>query len=423
MTDALHAPIALLSAVLAGAFLSAAGVSGSAFAQQPANAEYQAQVQDAKFRAFVIAFRAEAMQAGLDPQIYDAATSAIARNQRVEALNLEQPEFTKPVWAYLASTVSPERIATGQRLLAADASMLDAIEKRFGVQREILVAIWGIESDYGRETGSFDIFEALATLAFDGPRTDFGRRELLDALKIAQQERLRPDEMTSSWAGAFGQTQFVPSSFLRYAVDGDGDGRRDLWRSPADALASAANLLAQSAWQRSAPWGYQVRLPENFPYERADIENVLTITAWRNLGVRAAAGWELPVSAARAAIYLPAGAAGPSFIVFDNFRTLLKYNDAASYALAVCLLADSLKGYATIAARWPTEAFPLSRAERITLQTDLAKLGFNPGSVDGILGSQTRSAVRAYQKSRGLIADGYSSEPLLLRIEQELGGR
>jgi len=412
-----------LPTALLAAFSFTAGLCGSALAQQTTNEAYQTQVQDSKFRTFIAAFRTDAIRAGIEPQIYDSAAAAIARNPRVEALNLEQPEFAKPIWEYLASALSPARITTGQRLLAADAPMLDAIEKRFGIQREILVAIWGMESDYGREMGSFNIFEALATLAYDGPRADFGRRELLDALKIAQQERLRPTDMTSSWAGAFGQTQFVPSSFLRYAVDGDGDGREDLWGSAADALASAANLLAQSSWEAMASWGYRVILPRNFPYEDADLDDLRPITTWRNLGVRAAAGWQLPFSDARSAIYLPAGAAGPAFIVFDNFRTLLKYNNAASYALAVCLFADSLKGYAPVAGRWPTGALPLSRSERVALQTNLVRLGFDPGSEDGIVGSQTRKALRAYQKSRGIPADGYASEQLLARIEQELGGR
>ncbi|HEX3430346.1 MAG TPA: lytic murein transglycosylase [Rhizomicrobium sp.] len=414
--------IALATAVFAGAPLLAWG-QAPAVAQGPINTYSQAQIQDSKFRDFVGGFRTSAIQAGIDSQLYDAAMAPIARNPRVEELNLEQPEFVKPIWVYLASAISPERVATGQQRLTSDRAMLDAVEARFGVQREILVAIWGIESDYGREMGGFNIFEALATLAYDGPRADFGRRELLDALRIAQQEHFRPDEMTSSWAGAFGQTQFVPSAFLHYAVDGDGDGRRDLWHSPADALASAANLLAQSSWERGAPWGYQVSVPESFPYEDADLGNVQTITFWRNLGVRATVGWKLPVSDARASIYLPAGAGGPAFIVFDNFRTLLKYNNAASYALAVCLLADGLRGYAPIAARWPTDMLPLSRSETIALQSDLARLGFASGSADGLLGSQTRKAVRAYQKSRGLIPDGYASEPLFARIEQELGGR
>jgi membrane-bound lytic murein transglycosylase B len=377
---------------------------------------------DSKFRDFVAEFRTTAVRAGIDAQLYDNAMAAITRNSRVETLNLEQPEFVKPVWQYLASVLSPERVANGQRLLAAYRQMFDALEKRFGVQREVLVAIWGIESDYGTEMGSFNIFEALSTLAYDGPRADFGRRELLDAFLIVQHEHFRPGEMTSSWAGAFGQTQFVPSSFLNFAVDQDGDGRRDLWRSAADALASAANLLARSSWEPGATWGYRVALPGGFPYEAADLENVQTISAWRNLGVRATGGWELPASNARAALYLPAGANGPAFIVFDNFRTLLKYNNAASYALAVSLLADRLKGYAPVAAVWPTDQLPLSRPERLSLQAGLAKLGFASGATDGILGSQTRRAVRAYQKSRGLVPDGYASEPLLARIQAEAGG-
>jgi membrane-bound lytic murein transglycosylase B len=419
----LSRPSVLIIAVFVGALGPAAGFASSAYAQQATNGLYDAQMQDAKFRTFLASFRATAVQAGLEPQTYDTAMAGIARNPRVEALNLEQPEFAKAVWEYLDSILSPARIALGEQLLLADAPMLDAIEKRFGVQREILVAIWGIESGYGRDMGSFNIFEALATLAYDGPRADFGRRELLDALRILQQERLRPDTMTSSWAGAFGQTQFVPSSFLRYAVDGDGDGRRDLWNSAADALASAANLLAQSSWEAMASWGYQVILPPGFPYADADIDNLRPITTWRNLGVHAAAGWQLPVSDARSAIYLPAGAAGPAFIVFDNFRTLLKYNNAASYALAVCLLSDRLKGYAPISAAWPRDALPLTHSGRLALQADLARLGFDPGTADGILGSQTRQALRAYQRSRGLVADGYASEQLLGRMEQELGGR
>ncbi|HEX4078604.1 MAG TPA: lytic murein transglycosylase [Rhizomicrobium sp.] len=375
---------------------------------------------DAQFQAFLAGFRTTAIQAGIDPPIWDASMSALAPDPRVEELDLQQPEFVKPVWDYLDSTVSPERVAAGQERLAAYADILNAIELRFGVQKEILVAIWGIESNYGAEMGSFDIFDALATLAYQGPRSDFGRRELLDALRIEQQERIVPAEMTSSWAGAFGQTQFVPSAFLRYAVDGDGDGKRDLWHSPADALASAANLLAQSGWERGAPWGYQVILPTNFPYELADLDKPGTITSWRNLGVRAAGGWALPVSEARAAIYLPAGARGPAFMVFDNFRTVLKYNNAASYALAVCTLADRLEGRPPIVVDWPRDALPLSRPEQLALQTDLQRLGYDPGALDGILGRQGRAALRAWQKSRGLVPDGYATESLLEQIEREM---
>lgn len=410
--------IGALRAALAAAFLFGAP-AGAVRAQTPLPVPSSPADQDAKFRAFVISFRQTALAAGIAPQIYDASVTGLTRDPRVETLNLQQPEFTKPIWQYLAGAVSAARIAQGQALLADDAQMLSAIEQRFGVQKEILVAVWGIESDYGSEMGSFDIFDALATLAYDGPRSDFGRRELVDALQIEQQEHFATAEMTSSWAGAFGQTQFVPSAFLRYAVDGDGDGRRDLWHSAADSLASAANLLAQSGWERGAPWGYQVQLPSNFAYEYADPDRVSTITAWRNLGVRGLGGWELPVSEARAAIYLPAGARGPAFMVFDNFRTVLKYNNAGSYALAVCTLADRMQGHAPIEASWPTDELPLSRSERIALQTNLVRLGFDSGAADGILGPKARAALRAYQKSRGLVPDAFATEALLSRMERE----
>jgi membrane-bound lytic murein transglycosylase B len=376
--------------------------------------------QDAKFQAFLADFRATALKAGIDPQIYDSSVAGLVRNPRVEELNLEQPEFVKPVWDYLESAVSMQRIATGQTMLAQNAAMLSAIEQRFGVQKEILVAIWGIESDYGAATGGFNMFAALTTLGYDGPRSAFGRSEFVDALRMEQQEHFAPAEMTSSWAGAFGQTQLEPSTFLRYAVDGDGDGRRDLWRSPADALASAANLLAQSGWERGAPWGYEVTLPRNFPYELADLDKPQTITAWRNLGVRAAGGWELPVSDARAAIYLPAGARGPGFIVFDNFKTLLKYNNAASYALAVCVLSDRLLGHPPIAAAWPRGEVPLTRDEQLVMQTDLKRMGFDPGALDGILGRQGRTAFRAWQKAHGFVPDGFATEALLQQMVRDL---
>jgi membrane-bound lytic murein transglycosylase B len=378
---------------------------------------------DVQFRAFVTDFRATAIQSGIDPQIYDASMTGIARDPHVEELNLEQPEFVKPIWNYLDDAVSLSRITKGQAMLTAYAPVLANIEQRFGVQKEILVAIWGIESDFGQEMGSFNIFEALATLGYQGPRSDFGRRELLAALRIEQQEHFAPAHMTSSWAGAFGQTQFVPSAFLRYAVDGDGDGRPDVWNSPADALASAANLLAQSGWQRGAAWGYEVVLPARFPYELADPDKPSTITAWRNLGVRAAGGWNLPVSDARAAIYLPAGARGPAFMAFDNFRTVLKYNNAASYALAVCTLADRLKGFPPVLAAWPRDELPLSRPEQLALQTDLQKSGFDPGPLDGILGRQGRAALRAWQKSRGLVPDGFATESLLQQMQTGLAAQ
>jgi membrane-bound lytic murein transglycosylase B len=289
------------------------------------------------------------------------------------------------------------------------------------VPREILVAIWGDESNYGEATGTFNLFEALATLAYDGPRMDFGRREFLAALKMVEKNHYKPAAMTASWAGAFGQTQFVPSSFLAHAVDGDGDGIVDIWNSPADALASTAALLADAGWKRGSPCGYEVSLPSGFDYGEADLELAKPLTSWKAIGVRTAVGAELSVGDGNAAIFLPAGARGPAFLVFDNFKTILKYNNAGPYALAICTLAARLRGNGQIKAPWPRDEQPLSADERSAFQTALKALGFDPGAIDGVLGRGTRAALRAYQKAHGLVADGFPTKALLTRLMAESG--
>jgi membrane-bound lytic murein transglycosylase B len=406
-----------------GATLLTAAASPPARAADAPPAPATGTEADAKFADFLKGFRDTAIKAGIDPEIYDRSVAGIHRNPRVETLNLEQPEFVKPVWQYLDTAVSADRIAHGDAMLAANAAALADIETRYGVAKEILVAIWGNESDYGQSMGGFNMFEALATLAYDGPRMDYARRELIDAFRMEQQEHLDPALMTSSWAGAFGEMQFVPSAFLTYAVDQDGDGKRDLWHSPADALASAAALLAAAGWEKGAPWGYEVTLPGGFPYETADLDKTKSLSDWSALGVTAAGGAALPKSPAQAAIYLPAGARGPAFIVFDNFRTVLKYNNAGAYALAVCTLADRLRGAGPIEAAWPRDEMPLTRDERIAFQTDLQKLGYDPGDIDGVLGRKVRAALRAYQKARDLIADGFPTGALLARLERELAAK
>jgi membrane-bound lytic murein transglycosylase B len=401
---------------LGSLFLTAAGAA--ALADPPKTLpDPQAKVE---FAAFVRDFRDTALKAGIAPQTYDRSMTGIALNPHVQQLNLQQPEFIKPVWDYLDSAVSADRIAKGQQMLAAEATPLASIEQRFGVPKETLVAIWGIESNYGTAMGSFNMFEALATLGYDGPRAEFGRRELINAMKMEERERYDPAQMTSSWAGAFGQTQFVPSAFLQYAVDGDGDGNVDLWRSAPDALASAANLLQNGGWERQATWGYEVALPAVFPFEDANIDATKSLTEWRRLGVVAANGAMLPKSDAQAAIIVPAGARGPAFIVFDNFRTVLKYNNAVSYALAVCTLADRLKGAGPIQHPWPREEAALSRDELVAFQFDLKKLGYDPGNADGIFGRKAKAALRAYQKAQGLAADGFVTQELLVRMEREI---
>lgn len=376
--------------------------------------------QGARFAAFVHDFRQTALAAGVDPGAYDLAMAHVARNARVEQLNLNQPEFSLPVWSYLDTAVSDRRVALGQQMLAANQPILSQIEKRFGVPKEILVAIWGEESNYGQGAGSFNMFEALATLAYEGPRLDYARPELIAALKMMQQEHYAPEAMTSSWAGAFGQTQFTPSTFLAHAVDGDGDGRIDLWRSAPDALASAAAVLKDAGWKTDGVWGYEVRLPPNFAYEAADLDNARPVAEWRAQGVKTVWGADLPASDEEpGAIYLPAGMRGPAFMTFSNFKVILKYNNAASYALAVCLLANRLKGGAPVVAGWPRDEPPMSREERLALQAYLAALGYDVGPIDGVLGRRSRAALRNWQKAHGFAADGFPTGDLLTRVAMD----
>jgi membrane-bound lytic murein transglycosylase B len=376
--------------------------------------------QDIKFAQFVQDFRATALAAGITPATYDLAMAGLHRAPSIETLTQAQPEFVKPVWSYLDSAVSATRVTDGQRKLAANADVLAGIEAKYGVPREILVSIWGNETDYGRGAGEFNIFQALATLAYDGPRTDFGKTELLNALKMLQQEKLDPKDMTSSWAGAFGQLQMLPSTFLKSAVDGDGDGKRDLWHSSPDALASAAVEVSSDGWERGHGWGYEVRLPANFPYEQADGDTLKPIGEWTRLGVARADGSSLPRDAESAVIYLPAGRRGPAFLAFANFKVILKYNNAVSYALAVCTLADQIAGRPGIQAAWPRDEQPLSHDERLAFQNALVKLGYTLPKMDGVLGHDTRVQVRLYQKARGLPADGFPTEALLATMLVEV---
>ena len=376
--------------------------------------------QDIKFAQFIQDFRATALAAGITPANYDLAMGGLHRAASIENLTQSQPEFAKPIWSYLDSAVSPSRISDGRQKLSDNLAVLTSVQAKYGVPREILVSIWGNETDYGRGAGEFNIFQALATLAYDGPRTDFGKTELLNALKMLQQEHLDPRQMTSSWAGAFGQLQMLPSTFLKSAVDGDGDGKRDLWHSSADALASAAVEVSSDGWERGHTWGYEVRLPPDFAYELANGDLQKSVADWGRLGVRTIDNGILPVDSEEAVIYLPAGRRGPAFLAFNNFKVILKYNNAVSYALAVCILADQIAGRSGIQNPWPRDEQPLSRDERIAMQNALVKLGYPLAKIDGLLGRETRAQLRLYQKSRGLPADGFPTMALLATILVEV---
>jgi membrane-bound lytic murein transglycosylase B len=372
-----------------------------------------------KFDAFLVGARAEAISQGIRPEVFDRATAGITPIASIAASNANQPEFTKPVWAYLDSAVSARRIKDAQVMLARYGTVLDRIAGQYGVPREILVAIWGMETDFGADTGGINLFAALATLAYDGPRMGYARPEFFAALKIYQQQQYPVSEMVASWAGAFGQTQFTPTTFLKFAADGDGDGRIDLWRSAPDALASAARLLQGQGWKPGQPWGYEVILPKGFAYEDADTDTLRPIREWRSRGVKAYGG-ALPDLDEDAAIYLPAGAKGPAFLLFSNFNVILKYNNAASYALAVGLLADRMAGAAPVKHAWPRDERPLSRDERLRFQNVLNRQGFDAGTPDGVLGRKTRSALRQYQKSHGIAADGFVTAAMLERLDKDV---
>src|SRR5882672_835722 len=372
-----------------------------------------------RFRAFLHDFRTDALNAGISSETYDRAVVGISLNPRVETLNLNQPEFVRPVWEYLAGAITEARVNRGKDLIAANAELFARLQETYGVPAEILTAIWGMETAYGQNQGSFNLFEALATLAYEGPRAAYGRRQLIAALKIAETEHRDPKTMTGSWAGAFGLTQFVPTTFLERAVDGDGDGTRDLWNSPADALASTANYLKQAGWRSGDNWGEEVQLPPDFAYENADPDIMKATNKWAMLGVRKSNGEPLPDNTEPSAIFLPAGARGPAFLLRDNFYAILKYNFATSYALAVSELADRYSGGAGIMGSWPRDEMMLNENQRMTLQQGLTALGFDTGATDGVFGRRTRQALRDYQKSRSLPADGFPTAELLTRILNE----
>jgi lytic murein transglycosylase len=375
-----------------------------------------------QFARWVADFSADARANGIDEATLQEAFANVRFLPRVIELDRAQPEFNRTVWAYLDSAVSSQRIARGQEKLRLLQAQVDPIAARYGVPTEVLFAFWGVESNFGSNLGDISTIDALATLAYEGRRGTWARTELMAALKILQNHDIARTRMLGSWAGAMGQTQFMPSVFLAYAVDGDGDGRRDLWDSFADVMASSANFVSKSGWQPGETWGVEVRLPSGFDYERADPSVRQSASEWASLGVQAVDGAALPPLAS-SSVLLPAGARGPAFLVGNNFRTILKYNNSTSYALAVGLLAQQLKGAAPVQASWPCELLTLSRSQMQTLQTLLNAQGFNTGTPDGQLGPATQAGIRQYQRSRGLAADGYPSLELLQGLQGEGGVR
>ncbi|HET9644960.1 MAG TPA: lytic murein transglycosylase [Burkholderiaceae bacterium] len=371
-----------------------------------------------RFATWIASFRDTARATGIDEATLRVAFDEVRYLPQVGERDHAQPEFTLTVWDYLDRAVTPQRIALGQEKLRQFRAEAEAVATRYGVPPPTLIAIWGIESNYGSHRGDTPTVDALATLGFDGRREDWARSELLAALKILQSGDKSRAQLVGSWAGAMGQTQFMPSSFLAYAVDADGDGRRDIWDSMDDILASTANLLARAGWRPEESWGVEVRLPAGFDLARADGTLRQTSAQWEAEGVQTVDATPLPPMA-DAAILLPAGARGPVFMVGVNFRAILRYNNSTSYALAVGLLAQQITGGTGVRAAWPRELAPLTRSQMQTLQAALNERGFDSGIPDGVIGARTAGAIRRYQRSIGLPPDGYPSIDLLERLQQQ----
>ncbi len=383
----------------------------------PAPAPHPEAAAPVDFAGWVAAFRAEARAAGIDEATLDACLANVRYLPRVIELDRAQPEFTRTVWDYLDNAVSPARVNRGLDKLRQHRADADAAAARHGVPAAIVAAIWGMESNYGANYGDIPAVDALATLAFEGRRGPWARGQLIAALKIVQNGDIDRAHMVGSWAGAMGQTQFLPSVFLAHAVDADGDGRRDIWNSLADVMASTANFLAHSGWRAGQPWGIEVRLPPGFDVGRAGGEK-RPAADWAAEGVRPAAGdgTTLPPFA-DSSIVLPAGARGPAFLVGPNFQAILRYNNSVSYALGVGLLAQRLEGGPGVQAAWPRDLQALTRSQLFEMQTALNARGFDSGAADGMMGPATREGLKRYQRSLGLPADGYPTLELLQRLQ------
>lgn len=376
---------------------------------------------DPGFDRFVRDFWPKAKAAGISSQTYNSVFTGMEPDEDTLRLMSKQSEFVKPIWEYLDSAVSETRVEKGRELLTEYATVLSQIETRYGVDREAVLAIWGMETNYGGFMGRHNVIQALATLAYAAPRRKkFWNKELVTALAIVQAGHVRFQDMEGSWAGAMGHTQFMPSSWKAYASDYNGDGRRDIWTSIPDALASTANYLKKHGWQTGKTWGYEVQLPAGFNYQLADGEKTLTLGEWSKYGIRRANGKGFPRPADKGVLVLPAGANGPAFLMLRNFYVIKRYNNATAYALAVGHLADRLIGGGPLAGDWSRDHLPLKRSERVALQNYLNQLGFSVGAADGKIGPATRRGIRAYQQSRGLIPDGYASAVLLAHLK--LGG-
>ena len=363
-------------------------------------------------------FWPQAQKAGISRSVYERALKGFTPDPDIIRLAESQPEFVTPIWDYINKRVSAKRIANGRKMRKKYPTTLRNIETKYGVSKYVILAIWGMETTYGSFNGRKSVVRSLATLASQGTRQKFGRAQLIEALKIIQAGEIPARQLIGSWAGAMGHTQFIPSTYNAYAVDFNGDNKRDVWNSVADGLASAANYLKASGWIEGQTWGYEVVLPKGFDYALSGQKKVHPISYWQKHGVKRVGGRHFPRPNDPSALILPAGANGPAFLILTNFRAILRYNRSIAYALAVGHLADRIRGFDSFIQSWPLEDLPLAHKDRIELQTYLQAKGFLKGKIDGIIGAQTRAALRSWQRQQNLPADGYPSIKVLQHMRQ-----
>jgi membrane-bound lytic murein transglycosylase B len=365
---------------------------------------------------WIVGFRGRALAQGISAATFDAAMAGRHFLPDVVDRDRRQDEFTKTIWDYLDKAVSEDRIVSGQKALKKHAALLERIEKTYGVDKHVVVAIWGLESAYGAVRGDVATLDALATLAYDTRRGAFFEEELIAALRIVQAGDVAVPKMLGSWAGAMGHTQFMPTSFLKYAVDFDGSGKPDIWGDdPTDALASTAAYLAKFGWKTGAGWGVEVTLRAGFEYGISGDRTQKPLSVWAAMGLRLAGGGDLP-NYGWGALLLPAGARGPAFLIYDNFAAIEAYNKADAYVIAVGHLADRIRGGAAFHATWPRDLRALTLPERVELQQHLLQAGVYAGEADGKIGPLTIGAVKAFQRSKGMVPDGYPSLEILTRL-------
>ena len=373
---------------------------------------------DARFDKWINGFRRKALKQGISAQTFERAFRGVRYNAYVIEKDRNQAEFTKQIWEYLDTATSAERIRNGKKALARNKALLKKIERIYGVDYQIVLAIWGLESAYGARRGDIPVIEALATLAYDGRRSKFFETQLIAALQILESGDVRPADMKGSWAGAMGHTQFIPTSYLAFAQDLRGDGRRDIWSdNPEDALASTANYLARHGWKKGQPWGIEVKLPEGFDYSQTSERVKKTVPEWRKLGVKTAEGGRLPDHGI-SSILLPAGAKGAAFLIFSNFQVIERYNPADAYVIAVGHLGDRILGGKPIQQPWPRGEKALSFKQKKQMQRLLKRRGFGVKKIDGIVGPNTIAAIRAFQASIGVEPDGFATTDLLAQLKK-----